>query len=96
MIVIQANSLSLILKITEIVLEKGILPMADPNYPLEILLTEYQWFNLKNSIILKLADDIILGNIGVWDSTSREYLIYDHTRKMFEKNRQYLGPDQTP
>jgi hypothetical protein len=94
MIWIQANSLSLILRVTKIILEKDVLPITHPDYPLEVSLTKYQWANLEEFIVLKMAPDIILGNICFWDSANREYLdvSYDPIKKILtlEGDKQYF------
>ena len=88
MIWIQANTLDLILRVTRIILDKGILLATHPNYPLEVCITRDQLVNLEDSIVPKLASDIILGNLCFWDSAEQEYLdvSYDASRKILTIN----------
>lgn len=96
MIWIQANTLGLILRVTRIILDKGILPTTHPDYPLEVCITRNQLVNLEDSIVPKLASDIILGNLCFWDSAEREYLdvSYDAPKRTLTINdRQYFISD---
>lgn len=97
MIWIQANSLDLILKVTEIILEKNIFPSMAPNYPLEVSITRSQLDNLEDSLILWLYPDIIIGNIRFWDSSNKKYLevSYDSSKRLlvFNGNSRYVIAD---
>lgn len=75
MIEIHAKTLGQILRVTGIILGKGILPKLDLSDPLKLGVTQYQWLHdCEEPVVWNMSGSIILGELGFWDTQAECYL----------------------
>lgn len=79
MIEIHAKTLGQILRVTGIILGKGILPKLNLSDPLKLGVTQYQWLHdCEEPVVWNMSESIILGELGFWDTQAECYLDIDY------------------